>query len=61
MAKVFSKEKWLELANADKVAGILTQCEIDDAIAIWVDAFDGKSKDEIKENFLNDDWFVEKN
>lgn len=61
MAKVFSKEKWLESANADKAAGILTQREIDDAIAIWVDAFDGKSKDEIKENFLNDDWFVKKN
>ena len=61
MAKVFSKEKWLESANADKAADIFTQCEIDDAIAIWADAFDGKSKDEIKENFLNDDWFVEKN
>ena len=58
MTKVFSKEKWLESANADKVAGILTQREIDDAIAIWVDAFDGKSKDEIREDFLNDDWFM---
>ena len=55
MTKVFSKEKWLESANADKAAGILTQREIDDAIAIWVDAFDGKSKDEIREDFLNDE------
>ena len=61
MTKVFSKEKWLESANADKAAGILTQREIDDAITIWVDAFDGKSKDEIREDFLNDDWFVKKN
>ena len=60
MTKVFSKEKWLESANADKAAGILTQREIDDAIAIWVDAFDGKSKDEIRKDFLNDDWFVKK-
>lgn len=59
MTKVFSKEKWLESANADKNNGILTQREIDDAIAIWVNDFNGKSKDEIGEDFLNDDWFVE--
>ena len=59
MAKVFSKEKWLESANADKNNGVLTQREIDDAIAIWVNDFNGKSKDEIGEDFLNDDLFVE--
>lgn len=59
MTKVFSKEKWLESANADKNNGILTQREIDDALAIWVNAFDGKSKEEISEDFLNDDLFVE--
>ena len=59
MTKRFSKQKWLERANIDKVNGILTQREIDDAIAIWVNALDGKTKDEISEDFLNDDWFVE--
>ena len=59
MTKVFSKEKWLESANAEKNNGILSQREIDDAIAIWVNDFNGKSKDEIDEDFLNDDWFVE--
>lgn len=59
MTKVFSKEKWLEKAKIDKDKGILTQREIDDAISIWVNAFDGKSKEEISEDFLNDEWFVE--
>ena len=59
MTKRFSKQKWLERANIDKVNGILTQREIDDAIAIWVNALDGKTKDEIGEDFLNDDCFVE--
>ena len=47
--KVFSKDKWLETANADKAAGILTQREIDDACEIWVNDLDGKSKEEIAE------------
>lgn len=59
MTKVFSKEKWLERAKIDKDNGILTQREIDDAIEIWVNAFDGKSKEEIFTDFLNEDWFVE--
>ena len=59
MTKVFSKEKWIKLANADKDKGVLTQREIDDALAIWVNDFNGKSKDEIGEDFLNDDLFVE--
>ena len=57
--KVFSKEKWLEKAKLDKDNGILTQREIDDALAIWVNDFDGKSKEEIVADFLNDDLFVE--
>lgn len=59
MTKRFSKQKWLEKANIDKDKGILTQHEIDDALEIWVNAFDGKSKEEIGEDFLTDDWFVE--
>ena len=59
MAKHFSKQKWLERAKIDKDKGILTQREIDDALAIWVNVFDGKSKDEIVGDFLNDDYFVE--
>jgi hypothetical protein len=60
--KVFSKEKWLETANADKDNGILTQREIDDALEIWVNDLNGKSKDEIADNngaSLRDEWFVE--
>lgn len=59
---VFSVEKWLETANADKAAGILTQREIDDACMIWVDALDGKTADEIAASggmTLRDDWFIE--
>ena len=59
MAKYFSKQKWLERAKIDKDKGVLTQREIDDALSIWVNAFDGKSKEEISEDFLNDDLFVE--
>ena len=59
MAKHFSKQKWLERAKIEKDKGILTQREIDDALAIWVNVFDGKSKDEIVGDFLNDDYFVE--
>lgn len=62
MAKVFSKDKWLETANADKDAGILTQREIDDACEIWVDELNGKTKEEIADNngaSLRDEWFVE--
>lgn len=57
--KVFSKEKWLERAKIDKDKGILTQREIDDALAIWVNDLDGKSKEELGDDFLNDDLFVE--
>ena len=58
-AKRFSKQKWLEKANAQIAQGFLSERERDDALEIWVNAFDGKSKDEIVDNFLNDDLFVE--
>ena len=60
--KVFSREKWLETANMDKNNGILTQREIDDALEIWVNDINGKSKDEIADDnaaSFRDDWFVE--
>lgn len=61
-AAVFSVEKWLETANADKAKDILTQREIDDAREIWVNALDGKTKDEIAasgQTSLRDEWFIE--
>ena len=58
-AKRFSKQKWLEEANAQIAQGFLSERERDDALEIWVNAFDGKSKDEIVDDFLNDDLFVE--
>ena len=57
--KVFSKIKWLEKANAQIAQGFLSERERDDALEIWVNDLDGKSKDEIGEDFLNDDLFVE--
>ena len=58
-AKRFSKQKWLEMANAQIAQGFLSERERDDALEIWVNVFDGKSKDEIVGDFLNDDYFVE--
>lgn len=58
-AKRFSKQKWLEKANAQIAQGFLSERERDDALEIWVNAFDGKSKDEIVDGFLNNDLFVE--
>lgn len=58
-AKRFSKQKWLEKANAQIAQGFLSERERDDALEIWVNAFDGKSKDEIADDFLNDELFVE--
>ena len=57
MEKKFSKELWLVSANEDKANGILTQQEIDDAINIWVDKFNGKKASELKEQQLNEKWF----
>jgi len=61
--KVFSKEKWLESAMAQKEQGILSDREINDALTIWVNDLDGKTMEEIKELTGNadmrEDWFVE--
>ena len=57
--KVFSKEKWLEKANSQIEQRYLSERERDDALEIWVNDLDGKSKDEIGDDFLNDDYFVE--
>ena len=60
--KVFSKEKWLEKANEQIEQGYLSERERDDALKIWVNDLDGKSKEEIADNncaSLPDEWFVE--
>lgn len=65
MARVFSKEKWLQSANSQKAQGILNQKEVDDALEIWVNDLDGKTYEEINGDGTNgqkvtrDDWFVE--
>lgn len=62
MARVFSKEKWLQTANKDRAKGILTQQEIDDAQEIWVNDLDGKTYEEINSKgdvCTRGDWFVE--
>lgn len=59
--KRFSKEKWLEAANAQMARGHLSQREIDDACEIWVNDLDGKAQSEIEaggNKSLNEDWFV---
>lgn len=59
--KRFSKAKWLAAANAQMEEGYLSQKEIDDALEIWVNAIDGKTKTECEElgcNHLNEKWFV---
>lgn len=59
--KKFSKKLWLEAANAQIERGTLTERERDDAIKIWVDDCDGKTKAELSavggECHLNDAWF----
>lgn len=61
--KVFSKEKWLESAMAQKEQGVLSDREINDALTIWVNDLDGKTMEEIKEltgnTDMREDWFVE--
>lgn len=62
MARVFSKERWLQTANKDRAKGILTQREIDDAQEIWVNDLDGKTYEEINADSdvcTREDWFVE--
>ena len=57
--KVFSKIKWLEKANVQIAQGFLSERERDDALEIWVNEMDGKTYEEISDDFLNDDLFVE--
>lgn len=56
----FSKAKWLESANAQIEQGILSQREVDDALDIWVNEMDGKTKEEIKASGgeVNPMWLV---
>ena len=59
--KRFSKEKWLEAANAQMARGHLSQREIDDACEIWVNDLDVKTQSEIEASGnqpLNEAWFV---
>ncbi len=58
--KVFSKQKWLEKANAQIAQGFLSERERDDALKIWVNDLDGKPKEEIAANGkeMPDDYFV---
>ena len=64
MAKmVFSKAAWLKSANKNKAAGTLTEREINDALVIWVNDLDGKTRAEIEAasgmaSGLRDEWFV---
>ena len=56
-AKRFSKQKWLEKANAQIAQGFLSERERDDALEIWVN---GKTYEEItaNRNEFSDDYFV---
>ena len=59
--KKFSKEKWLEAAKAQMACGYVSQREIDDALEIWVNEYDGKTQSEIETSGgqpLNEAWFV---
>lgn len=59
-AKRFSKEKWLEKANAQIEQGFLSERERNDALELWVKNLDGKSYEEIVSsgNKMPDDYFV---
>lgn len=61
MAKVFSKQKWLESANKQMEEGYLSQKEVDDALELWVNNLEGKTKEEVEASSMNiarDEWFV---
>lgn len=62
MARKFSKAKWLESANEQIEKGVLSQREVDDALDIWVNEMDGKTKEELDamgKNAYNDAYFVD--
>ena len=56
----FSKQKWLESANAQIEQGVLSQREVDDALDIWVNEMDGKTEEEMKASGgeVNPMWLV---
>lgn len=57
---VFSKKKWLESANKQVEEGFLSTKEVNDALEIWVNDLDGKTKEEIEasgNHNLNPEWF----
>ena len=57
---VFSKKKWLESANKQVEEGFLSTKEVNDALEIWVNDLDVKSKAEIEasgNHNLNPEWF----
>ncbi len=62
--QVFSKAAWLKSANEQKDRGELNDREINDALVIWVNALDGKTRAEIErdggQTALRDEWFVDK-
>lgn len=58
---IFRKERWLVTALADKENGILTQQDIDNAYATWVNDLDGKRAEEIEPLLMQivnrEEWF----
>lgn len=58
---VFRKARWLVTALADKENGILTQQDIDNACATWVNDLDGKRAEEIEPLLMQivnrEEWF----
>nr|DAQ49153.1 MAG TPA: hypothetical protein [Caudoviricetes sp.] len=59
--KKFKKELWLQSANEQIEQGIISERERNDAIEIWVNDFDGKTEDELKEMGadINEEWMQE--
>lgn len=58
MKYIFSKEKWLESANSDLSRGDLSQEDIDNALAVWVNRYDGKPEEQIGKR-LPKKWYIE--
>lgn len=62
--RTFSKERWLVSALGDKDRGILTQNDIDNACAVWVDDLDGKTVAQLEAEGKDigltnrEEWFV---
>lgn len=59
--KKFKKELWLQSANEQIEQGIISERERNDALEIWVNDFDGKTEDELKEMGadINEEWMQE--